>query len=223
MATAKKQIVNGQLECSKCGQWKSINDFNKAKETSFGRRSRCRTCEGRVQPVGVFGRRPIEPVDGQFQCLVCREWKPLERFEKQAASAYGRTRRCYECCIRRSQEHDSRSPKNFLAMLARSTKRASRQRGKRRGPDFSMDALDTIFLMELFDRQAGRCAVTGLTMTHQRDIGRFSENISIDRLDSTKGYERNNIRLVCAAVNLMRQEMTDDELRLWANRIIHPI
>ena len=223
MPQAKKRVVDGQLECSKCGQRKPVNEFEKCKHTSFGRRSRCRTCEGRVQPAGVRGRRPIDPVDGKFQCRICGEWKPVERFELQAACKHGRGRRCHECRIDQAQSYTNRNPRNFLGMLARNTKRASRQRGKRLARGFTFEALDLDYLVAIHESQQGRCALTGFEMSHEIGNGRAWANISIDRIDPTKGYERGNVRLVCAAVNLMRNDMTDDELRLWAYRIIHPV
>jgi len=78
-------------------------------------------------------------------------------------------------------------------------------------------------LVALYELQDGKCAVTGIVMSHVRGNGRASENISIDRINTSIGYETGNIRLVCSAVNLMRNEMTDDELRLWAKRILNPI
>lgn len=83
--------------------------------------------------------------------------------------------------------------------------------------------LDPDLLMELFDAQDGRCAVSGELMTHVVSTDRTWTNISIDRKDSTKGYEPGNVQLVCAAVNLMKGEMTDDDLRFWAERITNSL
>ena len=223
MPRPKKQIVDGNLECSKCREWKPIDEFEKKSNTSVGRTSRCRKCSGRVQPPGVRGRRPIVPVDGQLQCRICRDWKPLARFEKHAGSAFGRTSRCHDCGIARCSKFDSKTPRNFLARLARNLRRTSTQRSKRSADTFRKDMLDPDLLMELFDAQDGRCAVSGELMTHVVSTDRTWTNISIDRKDSTKGYEPGNVQLVCAAVNLMKGEMTDDDLRFWAERITNSL
>ena len=55
-------------------------------------------------------------------------------------------------------------------------------------------------------------------MTHQANG--TQTNISIDRIDSTKGYIEGNIRLVCAAVNFMKHRMNDEELVWWCKEIV---
>lgn len=97
------------------------------------------------------------------------------------------------------------------------------QRSKRSANTFRKDMLDPDLLMELFEAQDGRCAVSGELMTHVIGSSRTWTNISIDRKDSTKGYEPGNVQLVCAAVNVMKNEMTDDELRFWAERITNSL
>jgi hypothetical protein len=73
--------------------------------------------------------------------------------------------------------------------------------------------IDADFLVSLYHKQNGLCALTGMTMTHQRNrlAKRSLTNISIDRKDSTKGYVPSNIQLVCSAVNLMKGTMSDEQ------------
>lgn len=64
--------------------------------------------------------------------------------------------------------------------------------------------LDLEFLIELYHNQAGQCALTGLSMNlDSPKIGRSRPFVpSLDRIDSTKGYTKDNVRLVCWAVNV---------------------
>lgn len=75
-------------------------------------------------------------------------------------------------------------------------------------------------LYTLFESQKGLCAISGVPMTWVSGQGRQSSNISLDRIDNTKGYISGNVQLVCVAVNLMKAEMDLDELKFWCNRII---
>jgi hypothetical protein len=43
---------------------------------------------------------------------------------------------------------------------------------------------------------------------------------SLDRIDSTKGYSKDNIQIVCAQVNLMKHELTINELKFWCEKIL---
>ena len=70
--------------------------------------------------------------------------------------------------------------------------------------------LDSIFLMDLYNSQNGLCAITKKQMiirTARHDVN-FPYVISVDRIDSTLGYTRDNVQLTCAGVNLMKNTMT---------------
>lgn len=45
-------------------------------------------------------------------------------------------------------------------------------------------------------------------------------NLSIDRIDPSKGYEIGNIQLVCAIVNIMKSTLSISELQWWCKRIV---
>lgn len=68
-------------------------------------------------------------------------------------------------------------------------------------------------VLELLEKQGRRCAITGKEFTFCG--GGVSTNVSIDRLDCDQPYEHGNVRLVCAAVNMMRQRLSDEELGQW--------
>lgn len=60
---------------------------------------------------------------------------------------------------------------------------------------------------ELFEVQGGKCALTGrpLTMTPAA-----SRTASLDRIDSSRGYEAGNIQWVHKTVNIMKGQLTED-------------
>lgn len=64
--------------------------------------------------------------------------------------------------------------------------------------------LDLAHLQELLKKSGGRCAVSGIAFTGCRYPGQRIRPWmpSIDRIDTTRGYTPDNVRLVCAAVNL---------------------
>lgn len=61
--------------------------------------------------------------------------------------------------------------------------------------------LDIAALVDLYHRQHGRCAVSGVLMA-LAPLTPFS--ISIDRIDSSRGYSRDNAQLVCLSVNMAK-------------------
>lgn len=73
-------------------------------------------------------------------------------------------------------------------------------------------------LRAMWAAQKGRCALSGLPMTHTRADNRRATrvnpfNVSVDRIDSARGYTPDNVRLVCAQCNLMKADLSDEEFR----------
>lgn len=107
-----------------------------------------------------------------------------------------------------SYRYYSKTPRNFFQSL--------RQKKSKDRLSISLDFLET-----LWEKQQGLCALSGHPMTHVRGSGRVMTNVSIDRIDSYRGYEEDNIQLVCHIVNLMKQQLTVDELKMWCRRILN--
>lgn len=59
----------------------------------------------------------------------------------------------------------------------------------------------------------GKCEVTGIDFQYENKFGTFKNPFSpsIDRIDSTKGYLKDNVRFVIWQVNLMKGELTDQQ------------
>lgn len=77
-------------------------------------------------------------------------------------------------------------------------------------------------LVDLWNKQNGKCAISGRNMSHQRNKRQHNmSNCSVDRIDSTGVYTINNVQLVCWIVNRMKGENTTEELIDWCNSIIN--
>jgi len=77
-------------------------------------------------------------------------------------------------------------------------------------------------LMDLYERQSGRCAVSGVkfTWTTNGDGKKLPTSISLDRIDNDKGYEIENLRLVCWQVNVFKNCWSDDQMFNMALAIV---
>lgn len=93
-----------------------------------------------------------------------------------------------------------------------------RMRCKKRGLPCD---IDIPFLAELWSRQHGLCCYTGLPMKFARVAqssylgGGSKKNdpdmVSVDRVDSDKGYTRTNVVLCRAIVNVMKTDLRASE------------
>jgi hypothetical protein len=86
------------------------------------------------------------------------------------------------------------------------------QAGARRRAGKSCD-LPPGFTASLFERQGGRCAVTGIRFSleeYTQALVKHPFAPSLDRIDSKVGYTASNVRLVCVAVNFGMNEWGED-------------
>ena len=80
--------------------------------------------------------------------------------------------------------------------------------------------LDINFLLDIYNKQKGKCAITGLKMTYSVGNGWTYKNVSIDRIDPTKGYTKENVQLVCWIINIMKHDLTDLEFRNYCKLVL---
>jgi len=110
----------------------------------------------------------------------------------------------------RANDYWQSCPEHFISELLNRTKKMSRRRinGKDRETLHPFD-IDKTFLVGLWDKQDGYCALSGLKMEHKYGL---LKSASVDRIDSSKGYTKDNVQLVCKFINLGKQESTNEEV-----------
>jgi hypothetical protein len=76
-------------------------------------------------------------------------------------------------------------------------------------------------LLEMYEAQGGKCAVSGIRFLEGAvEDEPFSP--TIDRIDSLKGYEKGNVRIVCLSVNLLMNRWGDEVFKLLIQKMGHP-
>jgi len=75
-------------------------------------------------------------------------------------------------------------------------------------------------LIDIWEAQAGKCAISGVNMTHHIDGGGHKEfNASIDRINADQGYTPQNVQLVAYRINIMRHTLSMDMFWWWVKNI----
>lgn len=70
--------------------------------------------------------------------------------------------------------------------------------------------LDIDYMMDLFEKQQGRCAISGHLMTHIKgDV----YSLSIDRINSMHGHVKGNVQLVCLAMQYAKNKFDGDVIK----------
>lgn len=89
-----------------------------------------------------------------------------------------------------------------------------RKNAKNRKLDFEIDVKDVWIL---YLKQNGKCSLTGENI----HFGNETElkTASLDRIDSNKGYTKDNIQWVHKIVNFMKQQFGENEFIEWCGRV----
>ena len=97
---------------------------------------------------------------------------------------------------------------------------AARARARKKGLEFDID-ID--FIVDLYEAQGGLCNLTGKKMRYsgKKGTSEMHDSFSIDRIDSTRGYTRCNVQLVCWGVNCMKNNMTMEQFFDFTRSLYH--
>lgn len=151
----------------------------------------------------------------------------MNEFHRDASRRSGLSARCKACL---ANYHKTRWPKyreqRKAIRLARIKEspyinlQQSLYKALKRRP--TVDPVTVEQLMEIWNQQNGLCALTKIPMTWTpTGTGAFTPtSVSIDRVDNSRAYEADNVRLVCMAVNSFRMGMSDDEMLRFAKAIL---
>lgn len=178
----------------------------------------CRKCENEK-----LIEENIKFVNGLklYKCHICGKWLPAENFNKAGSKLVfrdGLDKRCIEC--KRAQNLNARkhySNSKRLTKLLQHRWNGARDRAKAKNIDFTITKED---LENLWKQQKGLCAISKIPMTYDFDSGRVFTNVSIDQINPHLGYTKDNIQLVCMAVNQMKSDMSMDELFMFCEAIL---
>jgi hypothetical protein len=116
---------------------------------------------------------------------------------------YGHTKGCWKCL----GERKTKSYYNLSLSYFNATKTGA----IRRGLSFNVTPKD---LWDKFIEQEGKCALSGEKIelvSNYTGRSHSKQTASPDRIDSTKGYEKDNIQWVHKDLNMLKQNRTDQE------------
>lgn len=213
-----------QKRCYKCGESKPLDQYWNDSSRPDGRHHRCKECQKAARRTGRPSGRPktssIRDEQGRKLCKTCGEWLDISSFTSSSVSSDGLDTRCNKCMVARENRRRSGCVLTYMRIMSASHKRGMPGHSGRRKRLVADSCICTQVLLDLWKEQDGKCAITGLQMTHISGEGRVPTNVSIDRIDASAGYTRDNIQLVCVQVNRMKQELDLDGLKFWCEAIL---
>lgn len=85
---------------------------------------------------------------------------------------------------------------------------------------FRRDLLSKHDCVALLVAQEYKCALTGVKLTCTLEKGTVCKtNASIDRIDPKGPYTKDNVQLVCAAINKLRVDMPMNDFINWCKKV----
>lgn len=154
-------------------------------------------------------------MENPITCVRCKKSLPPDQFNRHSRNR-GEIKRSYCRACAKALDRKTRSSgyETYLRYLIRKNKSSSTERGI---SDYTITAES---LKELWEKQGGKCAISGVILTHHLDgTGRKEFNASIDRIDSQLGYVPGNVQLVAYRANVLKNDLGLDMLYWWVKTI----
>jgi hypothetical protein len=144
-------------------------------------------------------------------CSICKENKSIDDFNKNSATNNGLQSHCKDCGHNLSKKRFS-TLDGFMLRLYHNVVHNLKKRAKNLECEITKEDL-----INLYNKQEGYCKLSGIKMTHLAYTTKGNNNVlnpwnvSVDRIDSTKGYTKNNIQLVSVLINRMKSDQKDEQ------------
>lgn len=213
MTEQEKQPINIKyyidVVCSFC------NKSRKIYKHSIKKNNRCKACASSHNNCRRGLKKAV--VDNKIFCSTCKEYKVPDEFHNNKAFLYrmGKSLHCKQCHKIKKTIKRKRVKTQTLKQFYKSVK--NDKRAKHLNFNISYEKF-----VEIFHKQSGKCAITAENLTFIKNKNKVYTNISIDRIDSNKDYTEDNVQFVCYIVNIMKNTLTLEELKMWCNKILCP-
>jgi len=190
--------------CKVCNEVKDITNFHKNGTTYHPSCKPCRSIERKK----IRFERPVE---GIRKCTCCEIEKDISEYHSDKSSPTGLQTYCKDCQTQKTKKCTS-TLNGFIKKIYKDMYHNAERRAKELNIELTIEDIH-----ELYNKQKGLCAISGLKMTHETYAFKDKEhiinrlNISIDRINSSLGYTKDNVQLLAAIVNRMKTDLPDSE------------
>lgn len=208
--------------CTKCLKYKPMTSkyFYKRDKVKCGFNSTCIECDKNKEK----DRIRIKPFNekGELYCQRCKTYKHISEFYENASSTKSRnyySNNCKSCESERHRIYRETHRNDNIEIFFRDLATGCRGRAYRSEGKFNC-SIDKNDLITLYEIQEHKCALSGIEMTTIKGSGQFPNNASVDRINPGKDYSIDNIRLVCNHVNMMKSNLSDEDLLNYCRCIL---
>ena len=181
--------------CKYCKTEKDEILFYKEKRNKDGLMGWCKSCHAEYYKKKFY---TIDTSVTEKKCNRCKNTKTIDNFNKHVHKKDGYNPECKQCIHERYTTFEYRF-------------KSWRWNAKKRGIKFELDIEDIENLPMV-------CFYTGKKLT----LKSYRNNtLSLDRLDSSVGYTRDNVVFCCEVINYMKRELSVGEFKMWCKDVIN--
>nr|QBK88574.1 MAG: uncharacterized protein LCMiAC01_02510 [Mimivirus LCMiAC01] len=196
-------------KCNICNKNKTLNEFSKNASGRFGRHNECKKCRHIKRTKLNYARIK----NTTKICSICGDEQNVDEFHTDKYAKDGLQSECKSCRKKISHKWASSLNGNITILYKDLVNNAKKKRTKNINVNITKQDI-----YNLYNKQNGRCAISGYKMTHNGRLRKKQKghiinyyNISVDRIDSNKDYVIDNIQLVCAFVNRAKMDLADND------------
>ena len=155
---------------------------------------------------------------GEFKtCSKCKEKKHIFNFHFKNRTKKDGTKRpdvqtqCSACRTKQKIKKYNSDPHSYVFRLIQLISQPSAQKRGRRPCTMEINEFMNEWQKQ-FETTGLICPKLGIKMTFTGGENKVRTNISLDRIDGNKNYERGNVQFVSHIYNIMKQHYTDEEV-----------
>lgn len=154
--------------------------------------------------------------EGNKICSMCVVEQDVNQFNSNKTTTDGLSSNCKKCSRIITKKWAESDIKNFIKKKYFDAKHNCSKRSK--DLEFNITEQNII---DLYYKQDGKCALSGekLTSIVLENNGINDFNLSIDRKDSSKGYTKDNIQLIGATINIMKNDLDEKDFLFFVSTI----
>jgi hypothetical protein len=145
-------------------------------------------------------------------CFCCKQSKEVKLFFKSSNTKDGLHSWCKDCC-KKSNLLSRAKVNSTIEGRAKIFLRNAKNSAKKRNQEFALEIND---IVKFWHAQKQTCAYSGIEMT--LEAGQMN-TVSIERIDSTKGYTKENTILVCQAINRMKSDFSYEDFYFFCKSV----
>ena len=190
-----------------CGKLLSLDFYTCLESGTNGKNPLCADCKNKSRKQKKYAR----PEKGTIiKCYTCEENLDESKYDTDAVKKNGIQSSCKDC-RKKMVNRNASDFNNYVTSLWQCLLGNAKNRN-------ICVKIEKKCIYELYEKQKGMCYLCNSQMTYngERNKNRTDmaiNNISVDRVDSSKEYEKDNVKLSCYICNIMKGDLDLKEFK----------